>query len=55
MVKTKHKEHLDQMFTQLDNMQNTNLRGYMQLVKSLHEGSFDNAVSSDSDYVKLDT
>ena len=54
LVKSKHKEHLNEMFTNLDSMQNSDPRGYMQLVKSLREGSFDKKVASDSDHVQPD-
>ena len=55
LVKSKHKEHLGQMFSQLDQMQHSDTRGYMQLIKSLGHGSFDKPVSADSDHVHPDT
>ena len=42
------------MFDELDTMQNSDPHGYMQLVKSLRNGSFDKNVASDSDHVQPD-
>ena len=51
LLKMKHKEYINNLFTELDTMQNTNPRGYMNLVKSLRDGSFDKQTVSDSEYV----
>ena len=55
LVKHKHKEYLDQMFLQLDSIQHSDPHGYMQLVKSLRQGSFGKTVPSDSDHVHPET
>ena len=51
LVKSKHKQYLDQMFTHLDSIQHSDPHGYMQLVKSLRQGSFGKTVPADSDHV----
>ena len=43
------------MFTHLDSIQHSDPRGYMQLVKSLRQGSFGKTVPADSDHVPPDT
>ena len=45
---------LDKIFDMLDNMKNNNPRGYMNIVKSLKSGAFDNKVSDDSSFVSPD-
>ena len=39
------------MFTELDQLHNSNPRGYMNVVKSLRDGSFDKKMSDDSSFV----
>ena len=51
LVKSKHKQYLDQTFTHLDSIQHSDPHGYMQLVKSLRQGSFGKTVPADSDHV----
>ena len=51
LLKSKHKEHLAKLFIELDNMQQDNPRGYMNLVRSLRNGSFDKKISDDSSFV----
>ena len=51
LVKSKHKQYIDQMFTHLDSIQHSDQHGYMQLVKSLRQGSFGKTVPADSDHV----
>ena len=41
LAKSKQKEFVDQLFTQLEGMQESNPRGYMELVKSMRNGNFD--------------
>ena len=41
LVKSKHKEYINQLFTNLDELHTSNPRGYMNLVKSLRDGTFD--------------
>ena len=51
LLKTKHKEYINKLFVDLDNLHNTNPRGYMNLVKSLRDGSFDKTVSDDATFI----
>ena len=51
LVKSKHKLFLNNIFKDLDQLHNTNKRGYMNLVKSLRDGSFDRKVSDDSAFI----
>ena len=55
LVKSKHREYLEQMFSQLDSIQHSDPHGYMQLVKTLRQGSFSKTVPADSDHVHPDT
>ena len=55
LVKSKHKQYLDQTFTHLDSIQHSDPHGYMQLVKSLRQGSFGKTVPADSDHVLFET
>ena len=48
LVKSKHKQFIDNMFTELDAMQHNNPRGYMQLIKSMREGNFDKQTPDDT-------
>ena len=48
LVKLKHKEFVDNLFSELDSMENNNPRGYMQLIKSLREGNFDKNTPDDT-------
>ena len=48
LVKSKNKEFVDNMFNELDSMQNNNPRGYMQLVKSMRAGNFDKNTPDDT-------
>ena len=48
MVKTKHRQFIDNMFTELNSMQHNNPRGYMQLIKSMREGNFDKQTPDDT-------
>ena len=51
LLKNNHKDYINNLFVQLDSMQNSNPKGYMNLVKSLRDGSFDKQATSDSDFV----
>ena len=51
LVKSKHKQFVENMFTELDSMENNNPRGYMQLVKSMREGNFDKLTPDDTSNV----
>ena len=48
LIKSKHKEFVNNMFSELDSMEHNNPRGYMQLVKSMREGSFDKVKPDDT-------
>ena len=48
LVKFKQKQFVDGMFHELDSMEKTNPRGYMQLIKSFREGSFDKNIPDDT-------
>ena len=48
LVKYKNKQFVDNMFTELDSMENNNPRGYMELVRSMREGSFDKSTTDDT-------
>ena len=54
ILKKKHKEFINKLFVQLDSMQNSDPRGYMNLVKSLRDESFDKQAKSDTDFVLLE-
>ena len=41
LVKSKHKAYINNLFKELDTLHGENPRGYMYLVKSLRDGSFD--------------
>ena len=49
--KSKHKEYVDNMFRQLDQIQSSNPKGYMDLVKSLRDGTFDKKVADTTSHV----
>ena len=48
LVKSKQKQFVDNMFTELDSMEKTNPRGYMQLIRSLRDGNFDKKTPDDT-------
>ena len=54
LVKKKHKDFINSMFTELDQLHSSNPRGYMTLVKSLRDGSFDKKVSDNSSFISPD-
>ena len=51
LLKSKHKEFLNKMFCDLDQLHNQNPRGYMNLVKSMRDGSFDKKIPDSSSFV----
>ena len=51
LVKAKHKMFINNLFKDLDNLHNVNPRGYMNLVKSLRDGSFDRKASDDTSFI----
>ena len=54
LLKSKHKEFINNMFSELDQLHTSNPRGYMNLVKSLRDGSFDKPVSDNSSFVSAE-
>ena len=54
LVKSKHKEYINKLFTDLDELHSSDPRGYMNLVKSLRDGSFDKKISDSSSFVSPD-
>ena len=48
LVKSKHKLFIENMFKELDTLENSDPRGYMQLVKSMREGNFDKTTPDDT-------
>ena len=48
LVKIRNKQFVENMFSELDSMENNNPRGYMNLIRSMREGSFDKATSDDT-------
>ena len=53
-MKSKHKRHIDDLFSQLDSMHKSDPRKYMQLVNSLKEGNFDKIKPSDTSSISPD-
>ena len=43
--RSKKKQYVNQMFTELDQLHGSNPKGYMDLVKSMRDGSFDKQIS----------
>ena len=52
LLKTKHKDFINGLFNELDSMHKCNPKGYMNLVKSLRDGSFDSKKNDDSSFIK---
>ena len=54
LVKYKQKMHIDELFSQLETLHKSDPKKYMDLVKSLKNGSFDKIKNSDTDSVQPD-
>ena len=54
LTKSKHKQFINNMFDNLDILHKENPWGYMNLVKSLKDGTFDKKMSDDSSFVTPD-
>ena len=54
LVKSKHKEYIGKLFDDLDDLHKSNPRGYMNLVKSLRDGSFDKKVTDNTSFISPD-
>jgi len=52
--KRKQKEYVESLFSQLDQIHGSNPKGYMDLVKSLRNGTFDKQVSDTTSHVSPD-
>ena len=48
LVKSKQKEFVDKMFSDLDSIKRNDPKGYMDLIKSMRDGNFDKEVSDDT-------
>ena len=55
LVKMKNKQFVDNMFNELDSMENNNPRGYMELIRSMRDGSFDKCTTDDTSGVSPST
>jgi hypothetical protein len=53
--KLKKKQYVDQMFVELDMLHKSNPRGYMDLVRSMRDDSFDKQVSDSTSQVSPDS
>ena len=51
LVKSKHKMFINDLFKDLDDLHKVNPKGYMNLVKSLRDGSFDRKASDDTSFI----
>jgi hypothetical protein len=52
--KLKQKQYQDHMFTELDELHSSNPKGYMDLVKSMRNGTFDKEVSDSTSHVSAE-
>ena len=48
LVKLRNKQFVDNMFSELDSMEQNNPRGYMELIRAMRDGSFDKSTSDDT-------
>ena len=48
LVKSKHKQFVENMFTELHSMQHNNPKGYMELIRSMRDGNFDKPTPDDT-------
>ena len=51
LMKSKQKAYISELFKELDVLHRKNPRGYMNIVKSLRDGSFDKKHSNDSEFI----
>ena len=52
LIKLWNKQFVDNMFVELDSMENSNPRGYMDLIRAMRDSSFDKSTSDDTSGVK---
>ena len=55
LVKQKNKQFVDNMFIELDSMENNDPRGYMELIRAMRDGSFDKPKTDDTSSVNPST
>ena len=48
LVKLRNKQFVENMFSELDSMEQNNPRGYMNLFRAMRDGSFDKSTSDDT-------
>ena len=48
LIKLRSKQFVENMFIELDSMENSDPRGYMNLIKAMRDGIFDKATSDDT-------
>ena len=48
LLKIRNKQFVENMFSELDSMENNNPRGYMELIRAMRDGSFDKSISDDT-------
>ena len=48
LVKLRNRQFVDNMFLELDSMQNNNPRGYMELIRAMRDGDFDKSTTDDT-------
>ena len=53
--KHKQKQFVDHMFGELDELHSSNPKGYMDLVQSMRDGSFDKKMSDSTSHVSPET
>ena len=51
LVKLRNKQFVENMFLELDTMEQNNPRGYMELIRAMRDGSFDKSTSDDTSSV----
>ena len=51
LVKSKYKAYINAMFKEMDILHGVNPRGYMNIVKSLRDGSFDRKTTDDAAFI----
>ena len=52
--KQKQKDFVNNLFLELDQLHRSNPKGYMNIINSIRDGSFDKAVQNDTDHVSPD-
>ena len=51
LAKSKQKEFVDKLFSQLEDMEASNPRGYMELIRSMRTGNFDKDMPDDTSHI----